>query len=48
MKKDHLGFFSNTDFLVWVDSLFYVEYNGEENIDHKLSYLQFYVLGSIL
>ena len=29
MKRDHLGFFINIEFLTWVDSLFYVEYNGE-------------------
>ena len=29
-KRDHFGFFINIEFfLVWVDSPFYVEYNGE-------------------
>ena len=39
MKKDHPRFFINIKFLAWVDSPFYVEYNGESfkskiNIDH--------------
>ena len=29
MKRDQLGFFINIEFLAWVDSPFYVEYNGE-------------------
>ena len=29
MKKDHLGFFVNIEFLARVDSPFYVEYNGK-------------------
>ena len=28
-KKDHLGFFINIECLVWMDSPFCVEYNGE-------------------
>ena len=40
MERDQLGLFINIDFLAWVDSAFYVEYNGKisrVNIDHKLS-----------
>ena len=29
MKRDHLGFFVNIEFLTWVGSPFFVEYNGE-------------------
>ena len=29
MKRDHFGFFINIEFLAWVYSPFYVEYNGE-------------------
>ena len=29
MKRDHLGFFINIEFSAWVDSPFYIEYNGE-------------------
>ena len=47
MKRDHLGFFINIEFLTWVDSTFYVEYNGV-NDDLKLYYDNFDVLGFIL
>ena len=29
MKRDHLGFFINIEFLAWLDSPFYVECNGK-------------------
>ena len=29
MKRDHLGYFINIEFLAWVDNPFYIEYNGE-------------------
>ena len=29
MKRDHLGFFINIEYLEWVDSPFCVEYSGE-------------------
>ena len=51
MKRDHLEFFINIEFLEWVDSPFCVEHSGEflkRKYDHKLSYdNSMYVLGSL-
>ena len=51
MTRYHLGIFINVEFLVWLDSPLGLEFDGKvprENIDHKLSYECFYVLGFII